>query len=149
MGMKFGIDGKLYYCAAGIGGAPSWTELLNVKDVTLNLEKGEAEVTTRSNGKWRATGRGGPKDASVEFEMAWNPTDAGFTVLKDAWLNDALVGIAVMDGDVAVAGAEGLWADCAVVSFSRSEPLEEGMTVSVTMKPTDSANAPQWKVVAA
>jgi len=149
MSMKFGIDGKLYYCVAGIGDTPAWTELVNVKEVTLNLEKGEAEVTTRGNGGWRATGRGGLKDASIEFEYAWNPTDTGFAALKDAWVNGSAIGMAVMDGDVAVVGSEGLWADCAVVSFSRSEPADGGMTVSVTVKPTDSDDAPQWKVIEA
>jgi len=42
--VRFGIDAKLYFCAAGIGGTPTWTELTNVKNVTLSLTKGEADA---------------------------------------------------------------------------------------------------------
>lgn len=35
----------------------------------LNLEKGEADVTTRANNGWRAT-KGTLKEGSIEFEMA-------------------------------------------------------------------------------
>jgi hypothetical protein len=31
-----------------------------------------------------------------------------------------------------------------VTKFSRNEPLEEEITVSVTVKPTYAANAPSW-----
>jgi hypothetical protein len=37
MGVKLGLDAKLYFCAAGIGGTPTWTLLGNVKNLTLNL----------------------------------------------------------------------------------------------------------------
>jgi hypothetical protein len=43
--------------------------------VTLNLEAGEAEVTTRANSGWRAT-VATLKEASVEFEMVWDTGDA-------------------------------------------------------------------------
>ena len=69
MSTKLGMNAKMYYLtgtratwgaadADGIhgGAAPSGlTELGNVRDVTLNLEQGEADVTTRSNDGWRAT----------------------------------------------------------------------------------------------
>jgi hypothetical protein len=34
-----------------------------------------------------------------------------------------------------------------VTSFSRNEPLEEAITVSVTMKPTYSDNPPEWMAI--
>lgn len=34
-----------------------------------------------------------------------------------------------------------------VTSFSRNEPLEEAITVSVTVKPTYSVTPPAWVVV--
>jgi hypothetical protein len=39
----------LYYCVAGIGGSPTWIELTNVKNVSLSMTKGEADVTTQGN----------------------------------------------------------------------------------------------------
>ena len=146
MSVKLGKDAKLYFCAAGIGGTPSWTELSNVKNVSTSLQKGEADVTTRANAGWKAS-VGTLKEGSIEFEMIWDPDDTGFTALENAYFNDTVIGIAVMTGGMGEAGAKGLWADCAVLDFSRDESLEEAITVKVTVKPTYSANAPQWKTI--
>jgi hypothetical protein len=80
--------------------------------------------------------------------MVWDTDDAGFTAIKDAYFNDTLIGLAVMDGDVSTQGSQGLWADCMITDFSRDEPLEEAISVKVTAKPTYSANPPIWKEVA-
>ena len=142
MSIRLGMEAKLYYDPAGVGGS-SWSELANVKDLTLNLETGEADVTTRGNQGWRAT-VATLKDGSIEFEMVWDTADAGFTAIKDAYFNNALIGFAIMDGDIAVAGSQGLHADFSITNFSRNEPLEEAVTVSVTAKPTYSTVAPAW-----
>ncbi len=148
MSVKLGLDAKLYFCAAGIGDTPTWTELTNVKNVTLNLQKGEADVTTRANNGWKATA-GTLKEGSIEFEMVWDTQDAGFTAIKDAYFNNTSIGMAAMDGGITTAGSQGLWADCMITDFSRDEPLEEALSVKVTAKPTYSVNPPQWKTVAA
>ena len=144
MSVKLGLDAKLYFCAAGIGGSPTWTELTNVKNVTLSLTKGEADVTTRANNGWKATA-GTLKEGSIEFEMVWDTADTGFSAIKDAYFNNTKIGLAVMDGPVAGPGSQGLWADCMITDFSRDEPLEDAISVKVTAKPTYSANPPIWK----
>jgi hypothetical protein len=136
MSIKLGMEAKLYYGAAG---ATAATELTNVKDVTLNLESGEADVTTRGNSGWRAT-VGTLKTGSVEFEMIWDSDDAGFAAIKDAYFNNEPIALAILDG----AGGEGLDADFSITNFSRKEALEEAITVSVTAKPTYSTRAPAW-----
>ena len=149
MAVKLGLDAKLYFCVAGIGGSPSWVELSNVKNVTLSLTKGEADVTTRANNGWKATA-GTLKEGSIEFEMVWDTADAGFKAIKDAYFNNSLIGIAAMDGPISGAnssGSQGLMADCMITDFSRDEPLEEALSVKVTAKPTYSVNAPTWKTV--
>ena len=136
MSIKLGMEAKLYYGAAG---ATAATELTNVKDVTLNLESGEADVTTRANAGWRAT-VGTLKTGSVEFEMIWDSDDAGFTAIKDAYFNNEPIALAILDE----AGGEGLDADFSITNFSRKEALEQAITVSVTAKPTYSTRAPAW-----
>lgn len=136
MSIKLGMECKLYFGAAG---ATATTELTNVKDVTLNLETGEADVTTRGNQGWRAT-VATLKSGSVEFEMVWDTGNAGFSALKDAYFGNTPIALAILDGE----NGEGLDADFSVTNFSRSEPLEEAVTVSVTVKPTYSTRAPQW-----
>lgn len=127
-----GMNAKIYQgtAAAALG---SLTEMSNVRDVTLTLEAGEADITTRANSGWRATA---PtlREATVEFEMVWDTSDAGFTAIKTAYLANSTLELAVLDQDKATSGAQGLKGSFAITSFSRSEPLEEALTVSVTAK---------------
>lgn len=58
--VKLGLDAVLT-----IDGA----EIKNVKDLTINLEKAEADASTRANNGWRAT-FGTLKDASIEIHRA-------------------------------------------------------------------------------
>ena len=145
MGFKLGMEARLYR-NTGTYETPTWTEIDNVKDVTLNLETGEADVTTRANNGWRATAAT-LKDGSVEFEMVWDTADAGFTAVQEAYFDNTSIEFAVMDGDIATSGTQGLRATMAVTNFSRNEPLEEAITVSVTIKPTYADNAPEWMEV--
>jgi hypothetical protein len=142
MAIRLGMEAKLYYKVGGQGGAGGWVELSNVRDVTLTLETGEADVTTRANQGWRAT-VATLKEASVEFEMVWDTGDAGFTAIKDAYLNNDIIGLQVLD-DTEPNGGQGLQADFMITTFSRSEALEEAITVSVTAKVTYSATPPSW-----
>lgn len=146
MAIRLGMEAKLYYKIGGVGGAGSWEELTNVKDVTLNLEAGEADVTTRGNAGWRAT-VATLREGSIEFEMVWDTADAGFSAIKDAYFTNAKIGFAVMDGDIGTAGSQGLQADFSITNFSRKEALEEAIMVSVTAKPTYSTTAPEWVTI--
>jgi hypothetical protein len=62
-------------------------------------------------------------------------------------LNKTPIEFAVMDGDIAVSGKQGLRATCMITNFSMSQPLEEAVTVDVSIKPTYAANAPSWYTV--
>lgn len=146
MGAKLGMRCKLYR-NTGTWASPTWVEVGNVKDVTLNLEKGEADVTTRNNAGWRAK-VGTLKEGSVEFEMVWDPTDGGFAAIQAGWFNDTDVELAIMDGDIATPGSEGLHGMFSVINFNRKEPLEEAATAAVSLSLTYSSQyQPEWKVV--
>lgn len=121
-----GMNAKLYF---GTAGATAATEMTNVRNVTLTLEAGEADVTTRANQGWRATA---PtlRECTCEFEMVWDPADAGFTAIKNAFLTAGLVALKILDQ----AGGQGPDGDFSITSFSRNEQLEEAITVSVTAK---------------
>ena len=141
MPTKLGMDAKLYYKAGGQDAVGEWLELANTKDVTLSLEAGEADVTTRANNGWRAT-VATVKDGTVEWEMVWDTGDAGFGAIKDAFLTNGVIGLQVLDD--ATGTGEGLQADFMITNFSRNEALEEAITVSVSAKVTYSATAPTW-----
>jgi len=127
-----GMDAKIYQgtAAAALG---ALTEMDNARDVTLNLEAGEADITTRANSGWRATAptlRG----CTVDFEMVWKPGDAGFDAVKAAFLANDTLELAILDQDRATSGAQGPKGSFSITSFSRNEALEEAIKVSVTAK---------------
>ncbi|WP_437226009.1 phage tail tube protein [Planctomicrobium sp. SH661] len=142
MGVRLGLDAKLFR-NSGSYESPSWQEMPNVKDLTLNVEAGEADASTRGNAGWRAI-LATLKDGSIEFEMVWDTADAGFTAIKDAFFGNTSVEFAALDGAVTSAGSQGLRATMAITTFSRNEPLEEAITVSVTAKPTYAEHPPEW-----
>lgn len=127
-----GMSAKIYQGTAGTA-LSALTEMSNTKDVTLNLEAGEADITTRANAGWRGTAAT-LREASVDFDMVWKPGDSGFDALRDAFLNGTTLELAVLDQDRATSGAQGLKASFTISSFTRSEPLEEAITVSVSAK---------------
>jgi len=145
MGIKLGMEAKLYR-NTGTYAAPVWVELTNVKDLTLNLEAGEADVTTRGNAGWRAT-VATLKDGSIEFDMVWDTADTNFTAIQSAFFNNTTIEFAVLDGDVTSSGSQGLRATMSITKFTRNEALEESIAVSVTAKPTYATNAPEWMTV--
>ena len=79
--------------------------------------------------------------------MVWDTGDDDFTAIKDAFFNGTTIEFAVMDGNVATSGSQGLRATMSITNFSRSEALEEAITVSVTAKPTYAADPPEWMTV--
>ena len=135
MAVVLGLDAKLLRGPAGSSGA---TEVKNVKDLTLNLESGEADVTTSATSGWRAS-VATLKDASLEFGILYDTEDTDFTAFQSAYFGNTPMALFVTDGD-----GNGLDADWSITGFSIEQPLEEALTVSVTAKPTASTRAPQW-----
>ena len=145
---KLGLNAVCYYKIGGVNGAGDWLPLNNLKDLTLNLESGEADVTTRGAKGWRlkvAT----LKEASIESEMLYDNSDPGFAAVRTAYFTNSLIGILALDGPITVVGNEGLMTDASVLSFSRAEKLEDALSVKVKLVPTVSTQPPQWVRTAA
>lgn len=139
MGTRLGLQCKLY---RGTAGTTAAVEMKNVTNVTLNLEKGEADITTRAANGWKMSAAT-LKEASIEFEMVYDTADSDFQAVQGAFLNDTALAIFVSDGE-----GSGLDCDCVVTNFSVDQSLEEAVKVNVTMKPTniggESGRAPAW-----
>ncbi len=140
MAYVLGLDAKLYRNTA-TWGSPSWDEFTNVKDVKLNLQKAEADTTTRGGNGWRSK-TGTLKEGSIEFTMVWDPGGTDFEAVKNAFFNDTLLDLAVLDG--AYASGNGLRAEFSVLDFSRDEPLEDVLTATVKLGIGYSSNTPEW-----
>jgi len=136
MAIVLGLNAKLLRGSAGTTGA---TEVKNVKDLTLNLESGEADVTTRATKGWKAS-VATLKEASLEFGILYDTEDADFLAFSSGYFNNTPIALFVTDG-----AGNGLDADFSITGFSVEQPLEEALSVSVTAKPTASTRAPAWK----
>ena len=137
MAIKLGLDAKLFRGAAGTQGT---IEVTNVKDVSLSLESGEADVTTRKAKGWKLS-VATLKEASLEITILYDTEDEDFLAFKEAYFSNTPISLFVTDGDTT---AHGLDADFSVTGFTVDQPLEEAVTVKVTAKPTASDRAPVW-----
>lgn len=145
MAIKLGLECKLYRDDSG-----TWNEIGNVRDLTINMEMGVADVTTRGGNGWRqnvATLR----DGTVTFQMVYDTADADFTALQTAFLATTAaareIKIAAMDGDISTSGTQGLVAFMNVTNFSMPENLEEAVMVDVTLQPSYNSTAPEWSTI--
>lgn len=144
MAAILGLNAKLYRNTA-TWMMPTWSEVTIAREVTVNLEAAEADATIRGGGGWRET-VAGLKDATLEFELRYDQGDANLDAIRTAFLAvpATVVELLALDGDVGVMGNEGFRAEYFITAFSRNEPLEEVLTVSVTAKVKSSDNAPEW-----
>ena len=137
MDFVLGKDCKVYHGAADAA-LSTMTELSIIKEASLDCEVGEADVTTRANGGWRATAAT-LRDLSGELTLVYKGGDAGYEALRDAWLGGSVLELALLTGDKSATGSEGPKGNFSVTKFSRGEPLEEGVTISATVKLTKFA----------
>ncbi len=153
-----GLEGKTYIQTTGaratwtasptngvyLGAAPgSLSEMAIIRNVTLGLSGGEADVSTRAS--IYKLMRKSLRTVEVDLEIPWQPGDANFKLLLQSYLQNGVpVALAVLDGDKATSGSQGLWADFEVFEFTRDENQEKEMIAKVKVKPTASAVPPEW-----
>jgi len=138
--IKIGAEMRTWYKSAGVGGAGDWEQLTCVKDMALNLEHDDVDVTTRAAGGFKET-IAGLTDAPIEFDMIGKEDDAGMLVILNAFMSKKPVGLAIMNGAATVAEGTGLIADFAILKCNRNEALADAVGYSVTAKPTYSNTA--------
>lgn len=112
-------------CVVTCGGE----ELTNVRDVTLTLTKGEADVTTRSNEGWKAT-VGTLKECSAEFEVILDEAGSGMAAFTSSFVDDAILEMSFLANG---SGPSGKWS---CTNMTREEPLEDAVKYSITVKMT-------------
>lgn len=133
-----------FYRNSGTYGSPTWDLISNVKDLTLNLDKDETDVTTRASGGFKEF-VDGLIDASIEFSMLWDTSDADFTAIRTAFFAKTAIEFLILDGLQATAGSQGLRVTCMIKAFTRNETLGEALMVDCTIRPVKNANAaPAW-----
>lgn len=146
MGTKLGLDAKLFR-NTGSYETPTWTEITNVKDVTLNFSGGEADVSTRNGNGWRENIRT-LRDAELSFDMVHDTEDAGYNAIRASFFSDVaseqIIELLVADGPTtAGSGSTGFRASFFVRDLEKTEPLEEAQMMNVTMKVARTENPPE------
>lgn len=144
--MKLGFQGKLLVGAPGTDGAEptAYTEMRNCKDVTINLSRDRADVTTRAAAGFKvevATLAG----LSIEFESIWDAEDTGLAAIRTAYFNNSVIWVKALDAE----NGDGVKFPASVADFTLSQPLADAQTVRITLVPTyhtvgGDYKAPEW-----
>lgn len=125
-----GFQAKLF---RGTAGTTAATEMKNVKDLTPNMETNQIDVTTRATDGWRMWASG-LKDASLELQAQYDPNDADWLFLHNAFMSNTPIALFVSDGL-----GNGIDCDWIVTAESDPQPLEEAIVSNYTLKPTSKA----------
>ena len=118
MSIVLGLNAKLY---RGTAGTTASTEVKNVKDLTVTLESGEADVTTRATQGWKAS-VATLKEASLEFTILYDTADTDFNAFQAAYFSNTPLALYVSDGGSTT--EKGLDADFTITGFSVEQNLE-------------------------
>lgn len=146
---RLGINAKIYRTSALFTGneasdvtSATKNEMSNVRQVAINGQAGEADISTRATSGWRATA---PtlREMEVTFQMVAKSPDTDLAAIRTAWLNSSEVGLVVLTGAYDEAGNEGPAGNFTITNFSRNEDLEEAIVYDVTAK---VSSFPQWFV---
>jgi len=141
----FGKNCKLYY-NSGTYGSPTWVEIKNVKDLTLNLSYEEAEVSTRGGGKqYEPT----LLDSQIDFEMVRDTADSVQTALLAAFVAGTVMDLAVAEGSIATNGVKYYRDDYKLFAAPHNENLADVKRIPLTFKPCYSENASGFFTVSA
>ena len=135
------------YRNTGTYGTPVWVIMGSVINVNQKCEKAAAKLNKRGS-TW-VRNRTTLKDLSVELTVLWDGTAADCLALSAAAVATTVIDCCFLDATSATTGASGYRAQFEVFSGSRSEPLEEGVTASYTLKPSaQGTNDPSYYTVA-
>ena len=140
--VRRGIDAALYR-NLGTYAAPNWSEVGNLRDVTVNMEKDEADATMRENNGWAAS-VGTLKKGSVDGQLAVKKTaDAHFAAFRDSYENSTPIELLILNGPIDEVGVTGRRATFECMSFTENQPMTDIQTADVSLKIAPSDHAPE------
>jgi hypothetical protein len=129
------IDAKLYY---GTAGSTAATLIVNVKDLSLKMKKGEAKVDSRAS-RWSKK-KGSLKEIEVEWEMNDDSADTALTAIINAFINDTPLAFFIKDAS----DGHGIDGDFEVFGCDREEKLEDAVVYKINIKPCPSSRDITW-----
>lgn len=140
-----GMDGGLYVNDGGDYGTPNWREITNVKDAAQSGAAGEADVSTRGTGIFRAT-----ITTLLEGDVTFGMVDDGgedIGIFEEAWATRSVLDMMYLNRKRDIVGARGWRMPMQCREFASTQNLEEGQMRNVTLKITKSSNPPTRIVI--
>lgn len=139
MELKLGYECKLQVSAtASTAPAASSSELANIKDVTVTLNRTAVDATTRAAGAFK-TYMPGQIDSEISFKMLADgdsTSNSLCTTIRNAWLNGTALAMKISLGD-----GYYFMADFIVTDMSNGQALEDVVAYDIKVKPTLKDNA--------
>ena len=124
-GLQVGLAAVSTY---GTAGAPPATPITGVRNVKWGIKTDTAKSSDRDS-DWTQK-LPAKRKATTSFGITWDATDTSLVALKAAF--DARTEISL--GHKNATGGSGITGDCFVSGFDHSQPLEDGMSVEVTVE---------------
>lgn len=127
---KMGFEGQIYYGATGSTAA---TQLLNVKDITYELDHDDGDTTVRGDGTSVPISTGDPvlRKVSITWNMINDTTDTALEALRTAAAAGTGVAIRTKDN----AAGKGFDGDVSI-KVSNGQPLNGEQTFDFTATPS-------------
>lgn len=144
MGVKRGMDCVLAR-NTGTNASPTWNVITKARDVSRDIEVGEAEAGARDSA-WEVF-VALRKKLTIEFEHIADPAVDDYDALVTACDSQTVVEFAIANGAIATSGTRLLRVDCQVFSMKEGQPLDGVVMDSITLKPTYSSNVPTFSTV--
>lgn len=149
MTIKIGNDLKLYY-NTGTVASPTWGEIKQVGDVTLDLNVGEAEVDLRES-TWLLN-LPTKLSTSLNIALASNPGGTIFDILRGYFLNRTVKQYAIASGPIATSGTNYFKCAWFISAFPWAQPTQEMSSHDMVLSPgyLEDAGAlvePSWVIV--
>ncbi len=126
-----GIKGQTYM-NTGTHEAPVWNRCRFLRDVTLEITSAEAAV--KNKGSIFVKYLDGLIDVPLDIEGDWEPGNTVFNAMQEAFWSKEPLEFMFLDGGIKKVGAQGLRGGFMVTKFGRSEPLEDVMSLSASLR---------------
>lgn len=144
-----GIESGLFVRTGGNFASPTWTELTDVGDCTLNASWNKASVEVRSSPAMMGVKT--TIDCSVSFKMLARPTggSAAYNTVIAALATRDVVDVMVLNGSNTTNGARGFRYEGQVFSGTEDQGPQAVIQPDMMISPTVTNNVPQSVLVTA
>lgn len=145
-----GRDAHLYL-NTGTVASPTWTEIIEARDLSLALTAESIDVSDRST-KFKLYDSGGI-ECSISGKLTYRNGNANCESIRDLFLSGCGAEFALTDGPIATVGTEGIRGGFKVFTNSHEFPLADGMTVDIELRPcyfengSSTQTVPEWVTI--